>query len=436
MKKINKLKKLLYPHPAIILILVPLSIAMLVYTFIFQNEDIVAYISYFLSAYALTVVCLKIPYIIRKANVIKNTNPYIQIYLNNVNLRIKISLYFSLFMNTCYGIFQLGLGFFHKSLWFYSFAAYYIMLAIMRYFLLHDIKLTTAEQNAELEFKRYRFCGILLLIMNLSLMVIVFFMPWLQHHFITTIAMAAYTFWSFSKAIVQLIKYKKYNSPLFSATKIISLAAASVSLLTLENAMLTAFGSNTSEFFKHIMTTASGLAVCTLILVIATFMIIYANIHLKKLNENSEFDSHNPEFDIDNIECRRYMVENNNNSFTYSYSAKQQKEINEIRNKYTPKKTDKIDLIRKLDNQVTQKATAYSLISGIVGALILGTGMSCCMVWNKNLIGIIIGILGIILISISYPLYNLTLKRERNRIAPQILKLTDEVLNNSEKTES
>lgn len=307
MIKFNKfIKNLLYPHPAIVLILVPFSIAMLVYTFVFQNEGFVAYTSYFLSAYALTVVCLKTPNVIRKANIIKATNPYIQIYLNNTNLRIKFSLYSSLFMNTCYGIFQLGLGFFHKSLWFYSFATYYIMLAIMRYFLLHDIKLTTIKQNMELEFKRYRFCGILLLVLNLSLMVIVFFIAWLQHgiqhHFITTIAMAAYTFWSFSKAIVQLVRYKKYKSPLYSATKIISLAAASVSLLTLESAMLTAFGNNTTELFKRIMTASSGLSVCTFVLVIAVFMIIYANANLKKLNHNDlQTDSAESENSIENI---------------------------------------------------------------------------------------------------------------------------------------
>lgn len=127
------------------------------------------------------------------------------------------------------------------------------------------------------------------------------------------------------------------------------------------------------------------------------------------------------------------MENKNNNTFTYSYSSKQQNEINEIRNKYIPKETSKIDLIKKLDNKVTQKATMYSLISGITGSLILGVGMSCCMVWNKNLIGIIIGFLGIILVSISYPLYNFILKKERKRIAPQILKLTDELLSNTDK---
>lgn len=129
------------------------------------------------------------------------------------------------------------------------------------------------------------------------------------------------------------------------------------------------------------------------------------------------------------------MEYKNNNSFTYSYSAKQQSEINEIRNKYMPKQTNKLDLIRKLDKQVTRKATVYSLICGISGALTFGTGMSCCTVWSKILTGIIIGCIGIILMLVTYPLYNFILKRERKRIAPQILKLTDEILHNNEKTE-
>lgn len=307
MIKFNKLvKKLLYPHIAIILILVPVSVAMLIYTFVFQNKDAVAYISYFLSAYALTVVCLKTPLLISKAKKLKDTNPYIQMYLNNTSLRVKISLYSSLLMNTCYGIFQLGLGFLHRSMWFYSFALYYIMLAIMRYFLLHDIKLTSAEQNLTMEFKRYRFCGILLIAMNISLMIIVFFISWLQrsvqHHFITTIAMAAYTFWSFTKAIIQLAKYKKYNSPLFSATKIISLAAASVSLLTLESAMLNAFGENNSDSFRLIMTTLSGVAVCMFILIMALFMIIHANKNLKKIRLESTDNGNKEITDTENIE--------------------------------------------------------------------------------------------------------------------------------------
>ncbi len=124
-----------------------------------------------------------------------------------------------------------------------------------------------------------------------------------------------------------------------------------------------------------------------------------------------------------------YMSDKNNDTFTYSYSAKQQKEIDTIRSKYMPAQTDTLDLIRSMDKKVTDRATAASLSTGVIGALILGTGMSCCMVWNKVMLGIIIGIIGIILVAISYPLYKSILKKERARIAPEMIRLTDELSN-------
>ena len=116
--------------------------------------------------------------------------------------------------------------------------------------------------------------------------------------------------------------------------------------------------------------------------------------------------------------------------FNYTYSAKQQEEIKNIRKKYVPQEEDKMEQLRKLDNSVTQKATMVSIIVGVIGALILGIGMCCTMVWEGVwfIPGIVIGIIGIVVVSIAYPLYNLTLKKEREKIAPEILRLTDELM--------
>lgn len=119
-----------------------------------------------------------------------------------------------------------------------------------------------------------------------------------------------------------------------------------------------------------------------------------------------------------------------NNTFQYTYSAKEQEELKRIRSKYAPKEENKMDLLRHLDAQVTQKATMYSIIVGVIGALILGTGMSCCMVWGGAVfvLGIIVGVLGLAIVGLAYPLYNRTLKKERERIAPEILRLTEELM--------
>lgn len=121
-----------------------------------------------------------------------------------------------------------------------------------------------------------------------------------------------------------------------------------------------------------------------------------------------------------------------NNSFNYTYSAKQQAEIENIRKKYAPSTSneDKMEQLRRLDRSVSQKATTISLVIGIIGTLIMGIGMCCTMVWQNTLFipGIVIGLLGIAMLSAAYPVFNTVLKKEREKIAPEILRLTDELM--------
>lgn len=120
----------------------------------------------------------------------------------------------------------------------------------------------------------------------------------------------------------------------------------------------------------------------------------------------------------------------NNQSFEFNYCAQEQEEIKKIREKYLPpeERETKMDQLRRLDASVAQKGTVWSLILGIISALVMGVGMCCCMVWNLFAVGIAIGILGIAGVSMAYPLYTWLVQKERERMAPQILKLTEELM--------
>ncbi len=286
-KKIGK--ALLFPHIAIMIILLPIAIVMTIYELAFAEEmTIRTYIAYALSAYTLTVWCFKIPWLIKFFKNFKNNNRYAVRWRDDVRLRVNISLYGSFFWNTAYAIFQLALGLYHGASWYYSLCGYYIFLSVMRFYLTRHTRKHNAGENLMGELKRYRFCGIVFLLINMALTAMMIIMisqdRAFRHHEITTIAMAAYTFTTLTVAIVNVIRYRKYKSPVYSASKAISLAAACVSMITLENTMLTTFNDGSmTAFTRRLFLALSGGAVSVFIIVMAIYMILTANKSLKEI---------------------------------------------------------------------------------------------------------------------------------------------------------
>lgn len=125
----------------------------------------------------------------------------------------------------------------------------------------------------------------------------------------------------------------------------------------------------------------------------------------------------------------------NKETFKMTYSAQQQEEVNQIRKKYIPQEQDKMEQLRALDAGVDRKATRFSILVGLLGTLIMGMGMSLSMSDFGKILGehgmpagIVIGVIGIVVLACAYPLYNFILKKERERIAPEIIRLTDELM--------
>lgn len=124
-----------------------------------------------------------------------------------------------------------------------------------------------------------------------------------------------------------------------------------------------------------------------------------------------------------------------NETFKMTYSAKQQEEIEAIRKKYAPKEEDKMEQLRALDAKVSRKATMVSILIGVIGTIVMGCGMSLVMsdfgsVLGKAAfpLGIAVGVTGMGVLALAYPVYNRTLKQERAKAAPEILRLTEELM--------
>ena len=286
-KKIGK--ALMFPPLAIMIVLIPIATVLLVGSMVFLGtESPIAIASYVLSAYTLSVWCIKMPQVIKFFKTLKNENRYVRIWLSDARLRVNVSLYGAFYINIAYGLFHLWLGIYHHTFWFSSLGAYYICLAAMRFYLLSHTRKFAPGEKAESELWKYRACGWVFLVMNLALSLIVFFMVYwnrtFEHHMITAIAIAAYTFTAFTLAIIQMVKFKQYKSPVFSATKAISFAAACVSMLTLTSTLLTTFDDGTMGAFEQkFMLGSVGAAVSGVVVAMAIFMIVKGTRGLKEM---------------------------------------------------------------------------------------------------------------------------------------------------------
>ena len=203
--------------------------------------------------------------------------------------KINLALYGTFFYNSVYATFTLILGILHRSSWYISIAAYYISLAIMRFSLLYYSRSNKAGANIISELKRFRLCGVILLLMNTALSGLTFYQTIANREFAhrgaTAIALGFFTFSLFALSIINIIKYKKFNSPVLFAAKLISFVSALVSMLSLETAIISRFGNVLSDGWQKAITAFSAFAVLAIITYIGIFMVAKGNKKLTELNK-------------------------------------------------------------------------------------------------------------------------------------------------------
>ena len=296
MERVKKvIRAVLFPKTAVIVLCAVLAVLLLIYTFDFYGTSgWIAYVSYIFSAYALVIVCIGL-WSMKNSTAVKcvkdtvlemaGQNPYVSRYKTDVVFKTKISLLLSLALNTGYAVLKFVTGIFYGSAWLITLAAYYTLLLTMRFLLLLHIHRNTRDMAAE--WKRCRACGVVLLFMNIILTGMVVLVLRRGEGFVypgyLIYAMALYDFYTMTMAIVNLVKSRKQKSPVLTAAKVINVAAALIAMLSLETAMITQFGAEDGETFRHTMIASTGGGICVIMAVMAVLMIARSTKNIKEL---------------------------------------------------------------------------------------------------------------------------------------------------------
>ena len=299
--KVSRLIKKLFFLPPIPTLFI--AIPSFVFVFYVLTKETVSpaieYLSYILSAYAMIITITGTVDIVKWVRKGFDNHPFIkrilkiplvERYFSETTFRAEISLYPSLVINLFYARIKFFSGICYRSVWFGTLAVYYILLAVMRFSLLYHVRRRGGtKQNRISELKICRLCGIILMILDWALtgMIILVVRKNSGFEYPGTLiyAMALYTFYAVITAIMNVIKFRKYNSPVVSAAKVINLTAALVSMLSLETAMLTQFGDTRDVVFRQRMSAATGTGVSIIVLGMAVVMIVRTTNQIKKLQQ-------------------------------------------------------------------------------------------------------------------------------------------------------
>lgn len=288
-KKIGK--QALFPPIWLMAILTILSAGLLTLVFVKGwEQSAIAYITYLLAFYTLTVVCLfcalVLPKRYRRIKEIIYANPLARRYLTDRAFRTKISLGLSLGISLLYVAINLLSWYWVRSWWFVVLAVYYGIMVVMRFLLVRYFRKNQIGASIPAEWRRSRSCAYILLLVNLSLsgavLMILFQNRGHDYPGILIYVMAMYSFYSTIHAVTDIVKYRKMGSPVMSTAKIVSLSAALVSMLNLETAMFAQFGADMAPESQRIFIILTGAGVSVTVVTLSVWLIVKATKEIRR----------------------------------------------------------------------------------------------------------------------------------------------------------
>jgi len=288
----NLLHKLLFPRWYIVLAGVIISAALVPMVLVgVISIKAVEYISYAISAYSLAVLIIAIVrrHPVKRAKELLRKNKYASKYLDELEVQGRVSLYLGVFANAVYAMMKLVSGVIYGSAWFLTLGFYYLILGGIRLILSRDtFKTRDGRHTREWwvhSYKSYRRCGVLMFLLNIAVTSVAGFMIWGGEYavypgFIIYVN-AAFAFYCVITSVINIVKFRRANDPILSASKAVNLVGALVSVFALQTAMIPQFGEGETEF-QTVMNTITGGAVCVIIFGIALFMVIRSSVKIKQ----------------------------------------------------------------------------------------------------------------------------------------------------------
>lgn len=254
---------------------------------VFGESSPFAYVSYLLSAYGLVVLIAAAVSAFPAARRFLHRIPFAHRYLTDRYFKVHLSLLLSFFVNLCYAGFKLVCAVLYTSFWDGALAVYNILLCAVRVYLIRHVPKDDSEQHPDRELRYYRATGFFLIALDTALSGIATQIvrdgQGSDYPGMLIYVAATYAFYSLTLAIVNTVKFHRFNSPVLSAAKAVNLTTALVSIFNLETAMIAQFGAD-QTYFRLVMTACTAFAVCLAVLGTAIFMVISANRKLRRIS--------------------------------------------------------------------------------------------------------------------------------------------------------
>ncbi len=298
MEKVKRLViKALNPGTGIVISGIPITVALMVYVFFFGHEgESFSYVAYISSAYAVIILCVwaakRSRHTVLSVKRLLHKNKYTDRFLSDTAFKSLVSLYVSTALNILYALMKLCMGLLYHSVWLVTLAAYYGFLFSMRLLLLRHITADSLGKDLLMEFKRYRLCAVILLLMNAALIGMVVLAihqnQGFQYPGVLIYMVALYDFYIIITAVINLFKIRKHGSPILSAARVVNFAAALIAILSLETAMLAEFDTTGDLVFRNIMVAATGGGVSMIFIATAAYMLALSGKEIGKIARRKE----------------------------------------------------------------------------------------------------------------------------------------------------